>query len=236
MSYILEALKKSDKDRQREGVPDLQSDHSLPSVKREGSKPSGWRLSAILILVAVCSGGLFWWQLTGDQELQLVEARDDIATLPASPVSPPAATIQVSDVSAIPSKSVELSSEIKEQISREVNEAVVQASKKSSPVFATVSEKNPEPVMNTGGRSSPRQVNTALPLMEELPFEIRAAIPDLTFAGHVYADVARKRLIIINNRIVREGDLIVSGLFLEQISPDGVVLRYETTFFRVILF
>ena len=37
------------------------------------------------------------------------------------------------------------------------------------------------------------------PLLEELPFVIRGGIPDLTFAGHVYADEARKRLIIINN-------------------------------------
>ncbi len=235
MSYILEALKKSEKDRQREGIPGLQSDHSLPSVKREERKPPGWRLSALLILVLVCSGGLFWWQLTSDQELQIIEAREVVSALSASPVSPPAAT-QVSDESTIPATFVELSSKIREQISREVNQAVGLAANNISPAPATVSEKKSEAVMNTAERPIPRQVKTALPLMEELPFEIRAGIPDLTFAGHVYADVARKRLIIINNRIVREGDLIVSGLFLEQISPNGVVLRYETTLFRVILF
>jgi len=48
--------------------------------------------------------------------------------------------------------------------------------------------------------------------------------------------VPQKRLIIINNRIVREGDLIANGLSLEKIDPDGVVLRYETSVFRVKLF
>ena len=74
------------------------------------------------------------------------------------------------------------------------------------------------------------------PLLEELPLELRKSIPELSFAGHVYADDAEKRLIMINNRIVREGELVDSGLFLQQITRDGVIVRYETVVFRVKLF
>ena len=79
-------------------------------------------------------------------------------------------------------------------------------------------------------------VASVVPLLDELPVAIRAAIPDLSFAGHVYSDVPQKRLIIINNRIVREGDLVTNGLTLEKIDSEGVVLRYESSVFRVKLF
>ncbi len=223
MSYILEALKKSERERQRENIPDLQADHSLPPVRRDERKRSAWRFSLILIFILLCSGGLFWWQQSDDQAPQPTAEAPKV--IPTSPVPSSSAT-QSSDVSAIPSDSVELSAEIKEQISREVHQAVGLGPENVSPVPATVSGENPAPLQET---ATP-------PLMEDLPFVIRAGIPDLTFAGHVYADEAKKRMIIINNRIVREGDLITNGLSLEQISPNGVVLLYETTVFRVDLF
>ncbi len=227
MSYILEALKKSDKDRQRENVPDLQADHSQQPVGRDERKPSGWHLSLIIILL--CSGGLLWWPMFGDQKPQLAEEAPQVIPVSSVPSS------QVSDLSGIPSESIEASSGIKGQINREVKQAVVLASQDASPV-ATVSEQNPASRKQTAQRVVHVQEEAVPPLLEELPFVIRGGIPDLTFAGHVYADDARKRLIMINNRIVREGDLIADGLSLEQIIPNGVVLRYETTVFRVVLF
>ncbi len=230
MSYILEALKKSDKERQRDNIPDLQADHSLPSVGRDERKPSGWRLPLIVFLL--CSGGLLWWQMSGEQEPLLAEVQPVIST----PSVHPSPVTQVSDVAGGPLESVESSSEIKRQVTREVDQAVVLASQQVSPLAAAVAEKNPAPHKQTDQRLVHRQEEDLPPLMEELPFVIRGGIPDLTFAGHVYADEARKRLIMINNRIVREGDLIADGLSLEQIIPNGVVLRYETTVFRVVLF
>ena len=223
MSYILEALNKSERERQRENIPDLQADHSLPPVRRDDRKRSAWRLPLILILILLCSGGLFWWQQSDDQDPQLAAEAPQV--IPTSPVPSSSAT-QDLDVSANPPESVELSVKIKEQISWEVHQAVGLVSETVSPLPVTVSEENPVPLKETA----------APPLMEDLPFVIRAGIPDLTFAGHVYADEAQKRMIIINNRIVREGDLITNGLSLEQISPNGVVLLYETTVFRVDLF
>ncbi|MEA3468635.1 MAG: general secretion pathway protein GspB, partial [Thermodesulfobacteriota bacterium] len=233
MSYILEALKKSERERQRENIPDLQADHSLPPVRRDERKRPAWRLPLILILILLCSGGLFWWQQSDDQDPQLAEKAPQV--IPTLPVPSSSAT-QDPDVSANPPESAELSVKIKEQISWEVHQAVGLVSENVSPFPVAVSEENPAPLEETAPRLVPGQENAAPPLMEDLPFVVRAGIPDLTFAGHVYADDAQKRMIIINNRIVREGDLITNGLSLEQISPNGVVLLYETTVFRVDLF
>lgn len=73
----------------------------------------------------------------------------------------------------------------------------------------------------------------SLPLMQDLPDNIRKRLPPLTLAGHVFSENAAKRMIIINNRICREGDMVEDGLFLDRIIWEGVVLRYQEIRFRM---
>jgi general secretion pathway protein B len=71
------------------------------------------------------------------------------------------------------------------------------------------------------------------PLMHDLPEAVQKLLPPLKLAGHVYAEEAAKRMIIINNRICREGDLVENHLVLEEILWEGVVLRYQDIRFRI---
>jgi len=77
------------------------------------------------------------------------------------------------------------------------------------------------------------QQTDSLPLMQDLPANIRQRLPPLTLAGHVFSENAAKRMIIINNRICREGDMVEDGLFLDRIIWEGVVLRYQEIRFRM---
>ncbi len=200
MSYLLEALKKSDKERQRGTIPDLQADHSRPSVRRQRSRGASWNFPGVVVLVLLCGGGLFWWQY-GRQEAPMDEAlleRKELVVNEEAPVHVPSANV---------------------------------TSPRGAVTTETKSVPTEEKAMTPVG-----DVASVVPLLDELPVAIRAAIPDLSFAGHVYSDVPQKRLIIINNRIVREGDLVTNGLTLEKIDSEGVVLRYESSVFRVKLF
>ncbi len=259
MSYILEALKKSEKERRKDGVPDLQADHSQLPSRRPTRKPiSGW-LAGVVVLLLLGGGSLFWWQGQRERASQPPEEKQLLSPLV---ISPPPASRQVSVVSEPPPKSVSLSPEIREQSSKEVGEPVKEAEEQSrslpSPVAEGLVEENREQIaqevhgavteVEEQRRSVPPPVNEAvveekepqlpeaLPLLEELSPGIRNKIPPLSFAGHAYAEDTGRRLIIINNRIVRERDLISSGLSLEQITPDGVVLRYQAVVFQVKLF
>jgi len=57
--------------------------------------------------------------------------------------------------------------------------------------------------------------------------------PNLQFAGHAYSRNPAKRMIIINNSILREGDRINSQLRLMEITPDGVILEQDGQKFNV---
>ena len=135
-----------------------------------------------------------------------------------------------------PAKSVDFVSEDRKQTPKKADKAVVRTPVKPSSIPAGVAEKKSVPEMKAAVPAPAVQDELVVPLMEELPVAIRAGLPDLSFAGHVYSDVPQQRLIIINNRIVREGDLIANGLCLEKIDLEGVVLRYNSTVFRVKLF
>lgn len=205
MSYILEALKKSDKDRKREEIPDLRSDHSWSSPRRKKRKTLVLRIYVVLIVLSLGLAALGWLQFSGSQQEELAEKPDRVAP----PVALPA---------PVPEKAA-LAPELKLQINKEVAEVMSRI----------VSVPEPEQV--------PEQVEVAvLPLIEDLPSDIKAAIPDLSFAGHVYAAESKQRMIMINMRVVREGDMVSPDLVLVEIAEDGVVLRYKYIDFRVNLF
>ncbi len=236
MSYILEALKKSDKERQREEIPDFQTDHSLPPVRREERKPSASCLSVLIALIFVCFAGIFWWQSGDGNEVQLAKVPQPIAEVvtPISPASSPVFQPPGKAANTV-KKNQQPVTEKKKQISRVAEQAAVPVLRPTTPASLA----NPQKKLVTV-ETKPEKIQQVpeeiVPLLEDLPVVIRAGLPDLTFAGHVYADDPRKRLIIINNRIVREGDIVASSLSLVRISSNGVVLRYKTTVFRVILF
>ncbi len=75
----------------------------------------------------------------------------------------------------------------------------------------------------------------SLPLLQDLPNETQKRLPSLKISGHVYAREPGKRMVLINNRICREGDLVEKDLYLENIIWEGVVLRYQDIRFRMIV-
>jgi hypothetical protein len=67
----------------------------------------------------------------------------------------------------------------------------------------------------------------------QLPASLRAGVPPLDFSLHVYSTRRDQRSIIINNRMMREGETINPELALSAITPDGVVMKYRSEYFRV---
>lgn len=60
--------------------------------------------------------------------------------------------------------------------------------------------------------------------LTELPSDVRASLPAMTYSFHVFSANPERRSIIINERRLREGDEIGGGWQLEEITEEGVVL------------
>jgi general secretion pathway protein B len=63
--------------------------------------------------------------------------------------------------------------------------------------------------------------------LAELPVELREALPPLSIRGYVHSDDPTSRLVVVNDRMFREGDEVAADLKLERIDPDGIVLNFR---------
>ena len=66
-----------------------------------------------------------------------------------------------------------------------------------------------------------------------MPALVQQAIPDMEFAGHVYSSNPEQRSVIINGRSMAEGETVVEGLRVEQITEKGVVFDYQNQLFQM---
>jgi general secretion pathway protein B len=88
-----------------------------------------------------------------------------------------------------------------------------------------------------GPASAPRVLTAeSVPVApEQLPENIRAQLPALTFGGSIYSSNAASRSLIVNGRLHRESEQVLPGLTLEQIKPKGAVFNFKGYRFEVML-
>jgi general secretion pathway protein B len=66
-----------------------------------------------------------------------------------------------------------------------------------------------------------------LPTRNELPSELRAALPPIAISGAVYAPAAKDRLLFANGLVLKEGDALADGLTVERIGASASVLMFR---------
>ncbi len=70
-----------------------------------------------------------------------------------------------------------------------------------------------------------------VPDFSELPASARKDLPEIKITSHLYKK--ESRLVSINGRIMSEGYNMDNGLYLEEITPDGVILTYRNYRFHI---
>jgi general secretion pathway protein B len=251
VSYILDALKRSDQERKKGGVPNLQSQpEQLDPPAPAPFKPT--RNYVLLWLFPLVLAVLLVWILTSSTTIQNGK--------PAAPVNAanPAGNQSV-DVKPI----VEIEAPSQDEGSGDENylNQVKGVQLEISPVGETGIRASQAPAKNTpestvsmsGERvveaAPPREASQSetgvnksnaearsdsdadryqgIPHQRQLAFDLQRAIPDLAISVHLFSAAPSSRLVRINNTIYREGDLIDSELKLEEITPDGVILSFR---------
>ncbi len=226
MSYILDALKKSEQERKRGDVPGLQTVH-IPLTVEQKSPRVLYGLIVILMLLLAFLVGLVMAERSGShdeqtvpvvvEEMQNADAVMDQAVVEKlqSPLSRPARG-QEDSLAEVTVSSPELYS----------------ATQPARGLMADSSQ--PVYVSSGRGESLDRELAMAnVPYLHELEEYKQQSIPRLNFAGHVYSSSALNRSVIINGHAMSEGDSIMQGLHVEQITPGGVIFGFQGEYFRV---
>ncbi len=190
MSYILDALKKSDQQRNIGVPPTLQfAQATMPTPKRPSSFYYG--LLAIMLLVAgVAIGLLRPWQAEQIPAVTEPIAQRSPTVIPqqAAPPTVPASPEVVGNTAQV----------------------IAAAPAQQKPDSSTAKSQEQQPIS-----------------FDELPVQIQREIPDMAIQLHAYSSKPDERLAYINSKKLREGDSVMPGLMLEQITPDGMIFSYK---------
>jgi len=241
MSYILDALKRADAERDRGQVPGL---HAHPLG--EGSKadaPSGlprWALWGGVAAGAVVLAALAW-RMGADANAPVPVV---IPPAPAEATAPaPLATAPVPNTTPAPAPAnatPDVPSYAPPPVAaapRPTREARPPAAVPSEPPVAAAPARTP--VATPAAQPAPAASVAApaatarIPLLSELPSSLRQQLPTLTVSGSVYSDDAASRFIMLNGDVVKEGAQPAPGLVVERIEPRSAVLRYKGERFRL---
>ena len=207
MSYILDALRRADSERERGAVPGIHAQPVPPTSEDDvpvgAIAPWMWIVASVTVLVVAVVG----WQMMGrDEAPREVLQRAPVPALPAAPI--PAAPVALAPPVATP---LPLPAPMPPV-------PVVRASPPPPAKVATVA-----PRVSVAASEPPSRIY----LQSELPDAIRRDLPKLTIGGSIYADVPSSRFLIINGQIFHEGDKLGPELWLEQIKLKAAVLKYR---------
>lgn len=218
MSLILDALRKADAERVRGSVPSLHS-HPVPPLSA-GRPPasatrSTWPWIAIGVAVGLV-GAATWMWVTRDSR-QVVEPSPPA---PAS-VQAPAATLP--PPASVPGTGPAAGSR------QHAAEPAPWPQPEERPARA---EPKGGPPVTYLGNVPP--ADAAVVPREQLPAEIRGALPQMTIGGSIYSKNPRDRSLIINGQLFRERDRLTPDLSLEEIRLKAAVFSFRGYRFEVL--
>ena len=222
MSYILDALKRADAERERGHVPGLHT-RTTPELDATATKAGGFARRAQLIALGVLlgMGAVFWWWMQA--------ASPDVQTLPAASAVPaPAVPVPVATVSPAPSPAPAESIQPPAPVGGSRNVA----SETAPPVLPILSPP-PPPAPAKVTASPPAVPDAVTQSFAELSPEARARLPAVNISGSTYSKNPALRMLIANGKVVQEGGEIAPGLTLETIEQRSAVLNHQGLRYRI---
>jgi general secretion pathway protein B len=230
MSFILDALKKSELERQRQSVPGLMDTRLSPKRHRLPL----WAV-ALGVLLGINLLGLTYVLLRKSTPAAQVPRTADAARTPAAGAAP-AETRPFSPLDNAPEYAPEIpvAPAAAGSASVESHRARVDGNADTAAEHAAP---RPDPLLtntNTNANADAEAGAAAeevLPTISEVSLSGAQALPDLHLDVHVYATQPAERFVYINNRKYHEGARLQEGPTIERIRRDGVVLNYASVRF-----
>lgn len=232
MSFILDALKKSESDRQRQSGPALFEVKVAPPRTRLPL----WAI-AIALLLAVNVLIVAWMLLrhpaaraetaaptglpAGGGAMPAVAGSAVPVPAPTALTSTPVATAPVPQTSA-PLSSAPAAAGTGTPTTLPPP-AATGTEEQSAEDLAPATEPAPAP----GAGHVRRDTADGVPLYQEISVAPGARLPQLRLDLHVYAARPQDRFVMINMHKLREGDSLPEGVRLESVTPEGAVLSYN---------
>lgn len=235
MSFILDALKKSEQEGQRPNHARVVEPHPAPPRRAPLWLLAG--LVAALLANAVILGWRAWppHTPTHGKALQTKSLR----AMEAPRASPAAKTLTVAPSPArkaarAPLRKASLPSAPATRPARLSARAVPLTKRTTaSPTRSKPTLAAEKSAAQSAAKQNSAPVPSDAPELSQLPESFKQSVPSLTVNVHVYADTPVKRFVLINMHRYTQGQRLREGPRLLAITPNGIVLSYRGRQFRI---
>ena len=227
MSYILDALRRADAERESGAVPGLHTQQFgvLPGDDEAPRRPRV--LIGTIVLLVIALGGVLAWNFFGTSEppskpvlqAQVTPAPAPVAVAPPPPIfAPPVFAPPTTPASAA--------------AARPASAATTTAPPRPPAPRPPIRREPPAATAGTATQAAPATAAVPPPsdriyTQAELPEAIRRELPKLSYGGGSYSGDKSSRLAFLNGQVFHEGDTIAPGLVLKQVKQKGAILAYK---------
>jgi general secretion pathway protein B len=227
MSYILDALRKSEQERQ----PGTRARPGGPVHNVSLPWRGGWLLViGIILLLFLLAAAVVFWHSTVSRISS--EAAVAVTSPSVAATATPSAAEPVAAVAPPPVMAVKRESPVRDLAEQtQVPVPVTSKMPSTAPRRQVAAIKQRSSSQADGHAVLLETDNT--PLLQQMPPEIQRAIPPMAVTIHVYSTQESQRILFINNREYHKGSLIEGGARVEAIVPDGAVLSYQGERFKL---
>lgn len=219
MSYILDALKKSEQQRGNGKIPDVQTVHSS-SLNYHSEKKTYWPyflIAAILLnLIAIV------YFILNE------EPKSDINVENAVKIAEEKNTQDnISTFKVVPNSETNIPERTSKKSSTN-NIQLTSAPVQEKPVSTKIKEQEISPPIKAAENDSSENILEYYDLSKSQ----RLQIPTITVSAHIYSSNPLQRSIVINNNFLEEGDYVLDDLILQEITMDGAIFEFNGTRFH----
>lgn len=213
MSFILDALKKSENERQRSTGPGI---YELKVAQPRARFPLWAVIIATLLGVNLLVG--IWYLLRND--VPTPPAPSESRGPPAVPeTAPPLPPPPMAPASGNSPAGGETRTDLERGIFNPADFEPAAEPDETPGAESTATE-------SSRGAVQRRPAVAGLPSRDDLTLEGNA-VPEASMSLHVYDSNPARRFAFINGRRAQEGDILPNGLHVESITPEGAVLDWQ---------
>lgn len=216
MSFILDALRKSESDRQQQDAIET----AFVATQTTSSSNTKW-FWLVAALVLVNAAALLYLFL--NRQPSSTEHAESISETITVPVETPVVEAPVRELPTVTENAVESSPTV--TMESEIEQLPVESEAMTEPTIEAPPEVTSAPPIEPSTNTIAYQTFT----------EVRASgqvqLPELRLDMHVYSGAPAERFVFINMSKQREGSTLDEGPRVVEIVPDGVVLEHDSVRF-----
>ena len=230
MSYILDALRRADAERERDPARGIHAQPAagLPARRTRAAPHWIWSLAgAVLVAVAAAA----WWTTQRQAPaapavaVVIASAQSAAPVLPAPVVLPAAASVVPPPPPAIekaPAKPVLVTAAVAPKAPPMALPAPAATAPAAAAPAAPVAAAATAPVPPAAPPGADR-----IHAIGELPADVQRELPKLAISGGVHSENAAQRLLIVGGQVLNEGAEVAPGVLLEQVRARSAVLKFR---------